>query len=386
MKRLKAFAAPATGVTIHEVTSAADREAFVQMQFSLYRGDESFVPPIVAERRDFLNPERNPFFHEARCALFIAKRGSTVVGRVAATLDHRYNRFHHTSDGFMGLFESENELGIASSLLSMAADWAKRQGARRLVGPVNLAFHHDVGLLVEGFERPPSMMMPYNPRYYPKLFESNGFTKLKDLYSYELATAAGLPEKVVRFAQRARRNPSITLRRLNVSQPDKDVAQIKAILETMMKPGLGFAPLSDAEFMAAVNRMKPIIQLRPELSLIAEVDGVPVAFSITMPDAYVALKAANGYLFPFGLAKLLWAARGIKRVRVLLFGIQDGFRRRGIDALLALETHERALALGYTAGEMGWVLEDDTPVIRTIEATGAKKIKTYRLYQRPLGS
>jgi GNAT superfamily N-acetyltransferase len=226
--------------------------------------------------------------------------------------------------------------------------------------------------------------MPYNPRYYPKLFEINGFTKLKDLYSYELATAQGLPEKVLRFAQRARNNKSITVRRLNIARPEKDIASIKTILETLMKPGIGFAPLSDSEFAAGVNRMKPIIQLRPEFSLIAEVNGEPVAFSITLPDAYVALKAANGYLFPFGLAKLLWAARSIKRLRVLLFGIEARFRRRGIDALLALETYERALALGYTSGEMGWVLEDDTAIIRTIEATGAKKLKTYRLYQRPL--
>jgi GNAT superfamily N-acetyltransferase len=384
MKRQKSFASPASGVSIHEVTDNRGRDAFIAMQFRLYKGDESFVPPIVAERKDFLNPETNPYFREANCALFVAKRGDEVVGRIAATVDHRYNRYHHTSDGFVGLFESENEPGIASTLFSTAADWAKRQGARRLVGPVNLAFHHDVGLLVEGFERPPSMMMPYNPRYYPKLFEINGFTKLKDLYSYELATAQGLPEKVLRFAQRARNNKSITVRRLNIARPEKDIASIKTILETLMKPGIGFAPLSDSEFAAGVNRMKPIIQLRPEFSLIAEVNGEPVAFSITLPDAYVALKAANGYLFPFGLAKLLWAARSIKRLRVLLFGIEARFRRRGIDALLALETYERALALGYTSGEMGWVLEDDTAIIRTIEATGAKKLKTYRLYQRPL--
>jgi GNAT superfamily N-acetyltransferase len=152
----------------------------------------------------------------------------------------------------------------------------------------------------------------------------------------------------------------------------------------MLKPGFGFAPMSQEEFMSIVNRLRPLVVLRPELSLIAEVDGEAVGFAITVPDMHLAQKEAGGYLFPFGLAKMLWKARSIVRLRGLLFGIKDGWRRRGIDALLAAESFTQALALGYQAGELGWAMEDDTLVNRMLQATGAKHVKTFRVYERPL--
>lgn len=378
------FAARALDVSVEQVDGAAGRDEFVRFQLEHYAGDENFVPPIVAERRDFIDPAINPFFREARAAYFIAKRGGKTVGRIAACVDARYNRFHGTLDGFVGLFESQNDPGLAAALFEAAADWLKKQGMRRVVGPANLAFHHDCGLLIDGFERPPSMMMPYNPRFYARLFEANGFTKMKDLVSYELDAAQGLPEKVVRLAERCRASGVVRVRRLDTVHPEEDVRRIKAIYETMLKPGFGFAPLTDAEFDQLVHRLRPIILLRPELSLIAEANGEAVAFSITLPDTNIAQKAAGGFLFPFGLAKMLWAARGIDRLRGLLFGIKDGWRRRGIDALLAQETHQQAVKLGYASGELGWVVEDDRLMNRTIQATGARRIKTYRVYERPL--
>jgi hypothetical protein len=187
---------------------------------------------------------------------------------------------------------------------------------------------------------------------------------------------------VTRLAERVRARGDVRVRRLDTSNPEADIRRIKAIYESMLKPGFGFAPMSDAEFDHLVHRVRPVILLRPELSFIAEVQGEAVAFGITLPDTNSAVKEAGGYLFPFGLAKLLWAARKIDRLRVLLFGIKDGFRRRGIDALLALETFQAAQKLGYASGEMGWVLEDDTLINRTIQATGARKIKTFRIYER----
>lgn len=378
------FAARAPDVSVEEVTGSAGRDAFVRFQLEHYSGDANFVPPIVAERRDFIDPKVNPFFREARAAFFLARRQGRVVGRVAAIVDDRYNRFHHTSDGFVGLFESQNDPGLAAALFEAAAAWVRRQGMTRVLGPINLAFHHDCGVLIDGFERPPSMMMPYNPRYYARLFEANGFQKLKDLYSYELLTSQGLPDKVVRLAERVKQAGEVRVRRLDTANPENDVRRIKAIYETMMKPGFGFAPMTDAEFDDAVHRLRPMILLRPELSLIAESKGEAVAFSITLPDTNIAQRAAGGYLFPFGLAKMLWAARNIDRLRVLLFGIKDGWRRRGIDALIALETWQQAVKLGYVAGELGWVMDDDKLVNRTIEATGAQRIKTYRIFERPV--
>ncbi|MEW5737563.1 MAG: GNAT family N-acetyltransferase [Myxococcota bacterium] len=378
------FAARAPDVSVEPVESQAGRDEFIRFQLEHYADDENFVPPIVAERRDFLDPAVNPFFEHARAAYFLARRGGKVVGRIAACVDSRYNRFHDTLDGFVGLFESHNDPGLAAALFEAALGWLKQQGMKRAVGPANLAFHHDCGVLIDGFERPPSMMMPYNPRFYGRLFEANGFVKMRDLASYELLASQGLPEKVVRLADRCRRSGVVRVRRLDTTSPEEDVRRIKAIYETMLKPGFGFAPLTDAEFDQLVHRLRPIILLRPELSLIAEADGEAVAFSITLPDTNIAQKAAGGYLFPFGLAKMLWAARNIDRLRGLLFGIKAGWRRRGIDALLADVTFKEAVKLGYTSGELGWVVEDDRLMNRTIQATGARRIKTYRVYERPL--
>lgn len=379
-----AFAVRASDVTVEEVAGGRAKDEFIRFQLDHYAGDEHFVPPIVAERRDFLDPKENPFFEQARAAFFLARRHGKVVGRIAAVIDNRYNRFHGTHDGFVGLFESQNDPGLAAALFEAALGWLKREGARRCVGPVSLAFHHEVGLQVHGHERFPAMMMPYNPPFYAVLFEANGFHKLKDLYSYEVQAIEGMPEKVRRLAERVKQSGQVRVRRLDLNHPESDLAKMQAIFHTMLKPGFGFAPMTRDEFMSIVNRLRPLVLLRPELSLIAEVEGEPVGFAITVPDTHLAQKEAGGYLFPFGLAKMLWKARGIVRLRGLMFGIKDGWRRRGIDALLAYETFAQALALGYQAAELGWAMEDDTLVNRMLHATGGKHVKTFRLYERLL--
>lgn len=379
-----AFAVRASDVTVEEVAGGRAKDEFIRFQLDHYAGDEHFVPPIVAERRDFLDPKENPFFEQARAAFFLARRHGKVVGRIAAVIDNRYNRFHGTHDGFVGLFESQNDPGLAAALFEAALGWLKREGARRCVGPVSLAFHHEVGLQVHGHDRFPAMMMPYNPPFYAVLFEANGFHKLKDLYSYEVQAIEGMPEKVRRLAERVKQSGQVRVRRLDLNHPESDLAKMQAIFHTMLKPRFGFAPMTRDEFMSIVNRLRPLVLLRPELSLIAEVEGEPVGFAITVPDTHLAQKEAGGYLFPFGLAKMLWKARGIVRLRGLMFGIKDGWRRRGIDALLAYETFAQALTLGYQAAELGWAMEDDTLVNRMLAATGGKHVKTFRLYERPL--
>jgi GNAT superfamily N-acetyltransferase len=382
---VRPLAAKAVGCVVDNVThSSSGLRAFLHFQLSHYRGDERFVPPILAERRDFLDFRVNPFFREARGAYFLVRRQGLVVGRIAAIVDARSNRFHGTSSGTFGLFECENDPGVAAHLFEAAMQWLKREGVTQLMGPLNLAFHHEAGLLVEGFEEIPSMMMSYNKPYYATLFEANGLVGCKDLVSYELHTASGLNQKVLRLAERVERSQTVRVRRIDTRRPENDIRRVKSIYESMLKPGFGFAPVSDDEFDALVNRLRPVIVLRPELSLVAEVNGEAVAFSITVPDTNLAVKAAEGFLFPFGLAKLLWAARKIDRLRVLLFGIRDGFRRRGIDALLAKMTYEQAIRLGYSSAEIGWVDQEDRLLRRTIEATGARRQKTYRIYMKPL--
>lgn len=382
------FAVRAPDVSIEEVLNASQREEFARFPIDHYTGDENFVPPIVAERRDFIDVTVNPFFQHARGAFFLARRHGKVVGRIAAVNDARYNHFHDTDVGFFGMFETQNDPGIAAALFEAAGKWIRSTGPKAMMGPLNLSFHHDIGLLIDGFDRPPSMMMPYNPRYYARLFEANGFQKSKDLWSYELLGNDPLPDKVVRFAERVRTAGGITIRRIDLRDEAGERRRIKSIYDSMLKPGWGFAPISEAEFESAVSRIRPLIALRPELCLVAESAGEAVGFGITVPDTNIAQKATGGYLsrfgLPVGLAKMLWAARKIDRLRVLLFGIKQGWRRRGIDALLAVETMTQARKLGYVAGELGWTVEDDKLINRTIQATGARRIKTYRIYQREI--
>lgn len=376
----------AGAVEVKRVRTRADRDLFIKFQIEHYRNDPNFVAPIVAERRDFLDPQRNPFLHHAEIALFWASQHGRCVGRIAAINDTAYNQFHNAEIGFFGMFETVDDLAVARALLDAAADWVRQKGMKQIVGPVNLSTNHDCGLLVEGFDQPPAMMMPYNPPYYAPLLASSGFVKAKDLWSYELSTATVPPEKVVRIAQRLREQDGVRVRPLNMRDLAEETRRIKSIYNAMLERNWGFVPMNDDEFDLIANRLRPLVQIRPQLCLIAEVQGEPVAFSLTLPDTNVALKEARGYLtsygLPIGLARLIWAARRIDRLRVLLLGVKPGYRRRGIDALLYMETIRAARELGYTGGELGWTTEDNDLINRAIEAMGARRYKTYRIYER----
>ena len=377
-----------TNVVVETVRTRADLDAFIRYQLELYAGDPYFVPPIVAERRDFPDRDKNPFFSHAEVELYVARRQGQVVGRIAAIDDALWNQFHNADTCFFGLFDAGDDQVVASALLDRAAEFARSRGMKSLTGPVNLSTNHECGLLVEGFDFPPAMMMPYNFRYYGALLERWGLRKMKDLYAYDLSTALAPPEKVVRVAERLREQQGVRVRPIDLRQLPEEIRRLKSIYNAMMDPAWLFLPMNEEEFDGIVARLRPLVRVRPELCLIAEVRGEPVAFSITLPDANPAIQAAGGYLthwgLPLGLARMAWAARNIERLRVLLFGIKPGFRRRGLDALLYLETLRTARRLGYDGAELGWVTEDNELMVRAIESMGARRYKTYRIYERPI--
>jgi GNAT superfamily N-acetyltransferase len=375
-------------VVVDTVRTRADLDAFIRYQLGLYAGNPYFVPPIVAERRDFLDREKNPFFSHAEVELYVARRHGQVVGRIAAIDDALWNQFHNAETAFFGLFDAADDPVVAAALLERAAEFARSRGMKKLTGPVNLSTNHECGLLVEGFDFPPAMVMPYNFRYYGALLEGWGLRKMKDLYAYDLSTALAPPEKVVRVAERLREQQGVRVRPIDLRQLPEEIRRLKSIYNAMMDPAWLFLPMNEEEFDGIVARLRPLVRVRPELCLIAEVRGEPVAFSITLPDANRAIQAAGGYLthwgVPVGLARMAWAARKIERLRVLLFGIKPGFRRRGLDALLYLETLRTARRLGYDGAELGWVTEDNELMVRAIESMGARRYKTYRIYERAL--
>ncbi|MCP3099358.1 N-acetyltransferase [Myxococcus sp. K15C18031901] len=373
-------------VQVTPVRDAAAKMTFIRFPASLYAGDPNWVPPLEMERKDFLDPKKNPFFDYAEVELFLARRGRDVVGRIAAIRNPRHLEIHGTKEGFFGLFECVNDAGIARALLETAGTWLKSRGMDTMLGPANFSSNQDWGLLVDGFDTPPAIMMPYNPTYYPALLEACGLSKAKDLFAFELSASAQPPEKVVRIAEKMRQREGVTVRAVNLKDFPAEVERIRSIYNSAWEKNWGFVPFTDKEFDHLAKDMKTIV--RPELVLIAEVKGEAVAFSMTLPDGNQAIKAANGRLttfgLPIGLAKLVLASRRINRLRLITLGIKEGYRRRGLDAILYLDTLRTAHRLGYAGGEISWTLEDNHLVNRAIESMGGQRSKVYRVYQRPL--
>lgn len=386
-KHMEAGQASASEVEVTPVRSAVDRDRFIRFQYSHYANDPNFVPPLQMERRDFLDPKKNPFFLHAEVDLFLARRGGEIVGRIAAIHDRNYNAFWSTKTVGFGLFESIDDSAVAGALLAQVERWGEERGLNQLLGPVNFSTNYDCGLLIDAFDKPPVFLMTYNPPYYPALLERAGLKKAKDLYAWELLSAHEPPEKVVRIAEKIRKREGIVVRPANLKDLPGEIARLKTIYNAAWERNWGFVPMTDAEFEHMAKDMKSIVI--PEFLLMAEIQGEPVAFSLTLPDMNQAFaKVPQGRLtqfgLPIGLAKLLYAQKQIRWARLTALGIKEGYRRRGIDAVLYLDTVRAARKLGYTGGEIGWTLEDNALVNRAIESMGGRHYKTYRLYEKAL--
>jgi GNAT superfamily N-acetyltransferase len=376
---------PRQGVEVARVRDVLERDRFIKFQTEVYRNDLHFIPPLLMERHDFLDPDRNPFFQHADVALFLARRGREIVGRIAAIEDRNFNAFHKARTACFGLYESLNDQGIAAALFAAARGWARSRGLDTLLGPMSFSTNHEVGLLVEGFDSDPYLLMPYNPRYYGELFEKCGLVKAKDLFAWERTARTPPPERFTRIADKIRKHEEVTVRSANLRDFQGEVARIKEIYNAAWEENWGFVPMTDAEVDKLAEDLKWMVE--PDLAIIAEHRGEPIAFALTVPDLNQALKHVKGRLtafgLPIGLAKLLWYSRRIDRVRLMALGVKSGWRRRGIDAVLVVETIRRAHEHGYTGGEISWTLEDNHLVNRAIEATGCTRTKLYRVYETP---
>jgi GNAT superfamily N-acetyltransferase len=375
-------------VVVSPVTTAAERKEFIHFQYEIYKNDPHFVPPLLMERNDFLNPKKNPWFEFGRAQLFLARRHGKIVGRISASEDPRYNEFHGVKIGWFGLFECIDDVQVAKALLDTAEKWVRERGMTEMMGPASFSSNAEWSTLIDGFNSQPVLLTAYNPSYYPKLFDAYGLSKAKDLWAWEIDIQKPVPEKVARIAEKVRQREGLVVRQANMKDWTKEVQRIKDIYNAAWEKNWGFVPMTDKEFDHLAKDLKQI--LTPELSLIAEVNGEAVAFAITLPDANHAIKAANGRLttfgLPIGLAKLLLASRKIKSGRLAILGIKPGFRKRGIDSVLFKDTFENARKLGWLGGEISWTLEDNDLVNRAIEIFGCKKYKTYRVYKKDLSA
>lgn len=378
-----------SSITVTPVTTAADKKAFILFQYEMYKGDPNFVPPLVMDRENLLNEKKNPWFEFGRAQLFLARDASgKIVGRISASEDPRYNEFHGVKVGWFGLFECVDDVAVARPLFEAAEAWVKARGLTEMLGPCSFSSNIDWSFLVEGFDSPPVLMMPYNPPYYPKLAEACGYGKAKDLWAWAIDVSGEIPEKVARIAEKVRVREGLVVRQASMKDWDTEVKRIKEIYNAAWEKNWGFVPMTDREFDHLAKDLKMI--LVPELTLIAEVKGEPVAFAITLPDANQAIKLAKGYLttfgLPIGLVKMLLGLKKIRSGRLAILGIKQGYRRRGLDSVLFLDTFNKSKALGWKGGEISWTLEDNDLVNRAIEIFGCKKYKTYRVMGKQLAA
>ena len=350
----------------------------MELPYTLHGNDPYWVPPLRIAVNELLDTRKHPFYANAEAEFFLAKQQGRSVGRIAAIFDRSHNQFHNENAGFFGFFECIDDAGVAETLLTRARQWVFERGARFLRGPVNPSTNYECGLLIEGFDSSPMIMMTYNPRYYPALMERIGLRKAKDLLAYTHHADNIDQKKIERVAGMAAKK-GVRVRTIDMKQFAQEVERVWKVYSAAWSRNWGFVPMSREEFFLMGKEMKQI--LKPELVLIGEVGDRVIGFALAVPDVNQALKPARGSLFPTGLIKILYHQRLIKSVRVLALGVVEEHRASGLAAAFYATLVRNARKLGYGECEMSWILEDNVLMNRSLQVMGATRYKTYRIYE-----
>lgn len=364
---------------------ATDRRRFIGLAWRLYRDDPLWVPPLRSEIDKLLDPRRNPFFEHASIGLFLAKQAGEPVGRIAAIVNELHNATHRDAVGFFGFFESVADATVARALLEAAGEWLRQRGRTHLRGPVNPSMNDECGLLVEGFDRPPVILMPYNPPYYAALLEACGLEKAKDLLAYWL-TEAFLSEKLQRGQELVRRRLGLQVRGMDFRNRQlfrEDVERIKILYNRAWEQNWGFVRLTDAEMEALVAGLREIAD--PDLAVFAFRGDEAVGFALALPDINQVLRYNRSGNLLGALWHLATKRKRIDTMRILILGVLPEHRQSGVDAVLYYELGVRGLRKGFRYAEASWVLEDNWAMRNPLEKMlGAQLYKRYRIYEMPL--
>ncbi len=375
-------------VTIRPVKTRKDRKAFVDLAWEVYKDDPAWVPPLKDEVHGLITPGKNPWFEHAKAQLWLAERGGKVVGRISAQVDDLVQEHMGAGTGQWGMFEAlDGE--AAAALIATAEDWLRQQGMKRALGPVSLSIWDEPGLEIEGFAEDPTAMMGHHRPEYRGWIEASGYTKAKDLLTYEVNIEHWWDEKISRLIAMGERNPRLKLRQVDKSRFAEEARVILNLLNDAWSNNWGYVPLTESEIAYAGKKLKPIIY--NELVWIAEYDGEPVAFMLTIPDINELIKDLNGELFPFNWAKLLWRLRKphTHRARVPLMGVAKklhGSRMASQLAFMLIEFTRREVVskFGVKIGEFGWILEDNKGMLSIAELPSAKINHRYRIFEKAL--
>jgi GNAT superfamily N-acetyltransferase len=375
---------------VKPVTNRADRKRFVDLPWKIYRGDSNWVPPLKASVHEMLDAAHHPFFgggHEAELELFLAWDGPDVVGRVAAILNHNHNRVHEENVVFFGFFETIDRPDVARDLLGAVEQWASGRGATAVRGPMNPSTNYECGLLIEGFGRPPALMMTYNPPSYPRLIEGAGYAKVKDLHAYFSPVHGASLKRLQRLADRTReRNPTLTTRGADLSNFEGEVQLVQEIYNAAWEKNWGFVPMSDAEIGWLAKELKPLVQ--PDLLRFALDDGQPVGFLLVMPDWNPVLADLDGSPWRHPLKTLHHVLKSkpetMEGIRLFTLGVKAEHRKRGIEGILIGEGLQKSLEIGYKWCEYSWILEDNEVTKRTVRLMDGELYKIYRIYEKQI--
>lgn len=382
-------------VRIERVAGKSAISEFIDLQYRLYADDPNWVPPLKDEVRGLLTPGKNPWFEHAEAQLFLARRAGEVVGRISAHIDHLAlqqpaEQGMGPGTGFWGFYEAESA-EIGNLLLEEAANWLRARGMRQMLGPVSFAMWDEPGLLIEGHDHPPTVMMGFNSAAYQSWIEAAGHEKVEDLFTYALKIDEGFPELTNRIVAMGEKSGKIKIRRVNKRRFDEEAALILSILNDAWSDNWGFVPFTPAEVAYAGKKLKPIVF--EDLIRVAEIDGEPVAFMMTVPDLNEQLVKYGGSLWPFNWAKLLWwlnvGTPQVTTMRVPLMGVVkklQGSRTASQLAFMLIEYIRRdaVTKFGATRGDFGWVLSSNGPMGSVGEAVGGQISKIYRIYRKAL--
>jgi GNAT superfamily N-acetyltransferase len=375
-------------VKIRQIDSKADRSTFAKVPWVAHRNDPHWVPPLLTDVLDTINPRKNPFFEHGDAALFLAERDGEAVGRISAHTNRLHNEYHKDKTGFFGFFECIEDESVSGALLEAAESWLKQQGCDQVLGPESLSTNEEVGVVVEDREGPPMIMCAQNPPYYPRLLEAAGYEKAKDLYGwyYEVGEIPGEARKIAKAVEQY---PGLTVRQADPKHLERDIHIVREVFNAAWSRNWGYVPWTDNEVQHAAKVMGMII--KPEITAIAEVEGKPAGIMVALPNINEVIKDLDGRLFPTGLLKLIWRVKlgrhPFRGARLFLLGIMPEYRGHalgGLSVLLYVRAHRGGEQLGIKFGELGWTLEDNEKINAGIQFMGGRLGKVYRVYGRSL--
>ena len=376
----------ALNIEVSEVTSRRERDAFITFQRQIYANDPAWVPPLIIERKRFLDRKRHPFYRHGDAALFLARKNGKIAGRIMASDDPNYNSLHKTNLGCFGLFECIDDREVAASLFDAAANWLRAKGRNEIMGPIDYSTNYVCGLLIDGFQFPPTILTAHNPPYYRHLLEACGFAKAKDWYAWWFADPSSAVMHLRRLAPRLKTRWPVVIRPANLKELRGESRRLRQIFNQAWEKNWGFVPFTEAEIEFMTEELRPLII--PEFAWIAEIGNEPVGFTLCLPDINVVLRDLNGRLtrfgLPTGLMKLLFYKKRIRKGRLIALGVVEKYRRAGIAEMLVLRVMEETMIKRGITGELSMTLEDNYMINRFLEAIAAQRYKTYRIYSKSI--